>query len=198
MLNKHEILSCYKREPGVEKSSLELSSATYKQGSSSFSRVRVGHHLHSLTTSLSAWGEMSNCKGKTEHPKEEENMKAVSLKICMCSKIKPPKSRQGGNECSMAMQVIRASGYGGCFPNCRPRRAPNCEQGDSSDFYLHKSFSFSECQGKTWVTSGKLVHLSGPWLFSFAKCGSGALAEGLYGVFSRICFREGAIKRRLL
>lgn len=31
---------CYKREPGVEKSSLEPSTATYKQGSSSSQRVR--------------------------------------------------------------------------------------------------------------------------------------------------------------
>ena len=75
--------------------------ATYKQGSS-FSQ-RVESVINSTTWPLSC---LPDCRGKTEHLKVEETMKAVSLKLCLCSEIKPPKSRQGGNESTMAMQLL--------------------------------------------------------------------------------------------
>lgn len=85
--------------------SLELSTAAYKQGSSS-SRKVSGSRQRRSPAHLVFRGEVSSCEGKTEHSTLKGNVQAVSLKMWMCFEIKPPKSRQGGTECSMAMQLI--------------------------------------------------------------------------------------------
>lgn len=49
---------------------------------------------------------LPDCRGETKHSKVEENMKPASLKLFMCSEIKPPKSRLGGDECTIAMRLL--------------------------------------------------------------------------------------------
>ena len=98
MLNKHEMLlvlqmrtRCGEKQPGAEHSHLQAGLICLPKGES-WSSTRPPSCL-------------PDCRGETEHWKVE-NMKPVSLKLCMCSEIKPPKSWQGGDECTMAMRLL--------------------------------------------------------------------------------------------
>lgn len=98
MLNKHEMLlvlqmrtRCGEKQPGAEHGHLQAGLICLPKGES-WSSTRPPSCL-------------PDCRGETEHWKVE-NMKPVSLKLCMCSEIKPPKSRQGGDECTMAMWLL--------------------------------------------------------------------------------------------
>lgn len=123
MLNKHEILSvlqtrtrCGEKQLGAERGHLQAGLIFFPKGENWSSATQ-------LATALSSWGNTPISKGKTGHLKVEENVKSVFWKICVCSDIKPPKSR--GNECPTATQLIELLGRVMAFLGAQPWRAPD-------------------------------------------------------------------------